>query len=264
VPKVRVNGIEIAYSESGSGFPVLFGHGLTLDSAMFDDAVARLSRTFRTIGINFRCHGESEKVDRPFTLWDVAGDVEALAKHLGIDSCLYVGLSMGGMVGMRLALTRPGLIQGMVLLDTSAGPEPQREQYEQWAEMSRSLQVDEKTARSLLSLMFSRSFYKTRPPIISTLAKQVMKNDPAAIYRATLAVVQREGILDRIGEIRIPALVVVGEEDAPTPPAMAAAIHAAIPGSELFRVPAVGHLSILESPEIVVSKIESFLIRASA
>lgn len=259
MPKLKVNGIEIRYTEKGSGPPLVFGHSLTLDGSMYDEAAARLSKSFRTVQIDFRGHGNSDKPDADYTLDDVSSDVYELIRALGLKSMAYVGLSMGGMVGMRLAIRESGLFRAMVLLDTSAEEEERRDEYEQWAEMTKDMEPNEPQAQAVLNLLTAPGFAQERPEVQSRLMERLLSNHMRGVYRASLAVVRRDSILDRLGTIGCPVLVVVGEKDIATPPKHAEVIHRAIPGSELFEVPGSGHLSILEKPDIVIPKMETFL-----
>ncbi|MBI2059793.1 MAG: alpha/beta fold hydrolase [Nitrospirae bacterium] len=259
MPKLRVNGVEIHYRERGSGSPILFGHSLTLDGSMYDEATTRLSKQFRTIQVDFRGHGESEKVDADYSLEDITVDLSTLITRLGLKSVHYVGLSMGGMVGMRLALAHPGLIRALVLLDTSAEAEEKREEFEQWAEMTKDMEPNEQQVQAVLHLMVSPEFGSKPSPILETLKSRLLSNHVRGVYRASLAVIRRTDILSQLGRIRKPALVMVGDRDIATPPRHAEAIHRAIPGSEMVQVPGSGHLSILEQPAIVLPKIEAFL-----
>ena len=130
MPHARVNGIELAYRETGRGPALILGHGLCLDGEMYLEAAERLAADWRVIRLDFRGHGESTKPRGALSLEDLADDVAALADALGLERFAYGGLSMGGMVGRRLALRHPGRLLALVLMDTAAEPEPQRELFE--------------------------------------------------------------------------------------------------------------------------------------
>lgn len=261
MPKVKINGVDIHYRDRGRGFPIVFGHSLTLDGTMFDEGADVLARKYRVIQIDFRGHGESEKPDKDFTLNDVTQDVHGLLTHLKLESVLYIGLSMGGMVGMRFALAQPQLVKGMVLLDTSAEEEPRRKEFEEWAEMTKDVEPNDQTVQAVLNLMLSPGFIAGNGRVVSRLKYRLMKNHVRGVYRASLAVIRRESILSRLDRIRVPVLIVVGSEDIATPPMHAEAIYRAIRGAEQFRVQGAGHLSILEKPNEVIPRIEAFCSR---
>jgi 3-oxoadipate enol-lactonase len=114
-------GPTIAVEDSGgAGLPVIFSHGLFMDHTMFDAQVAAFAKDFRCITWDERAHGETQWRG-PFTYWDSGSDLLAMMDALGIDRAIHVGMSQGGILGIRAALTAPERFIGLVQLATQCG-----------------------------------------------------------------------------------------------------------------------------------------------
>ena len=127
MPFAQLNGQKIHYRDSGGRGPVVvLSHGFLMDSTMFDSQVAALSDKFRVITWDERGFGYTEYDGKPFTYWDSANDCLALMTHLGVDSAVLGGMSQGGFLSLRAALTAPERVRALVLIDTASdndGPE---------------------------------------------------------------------------------------------------------------------------------------------
>lgn len=260
MPKLTVNGTQIHCEEKGTGDPVVLVHGLTFDRRMWEDQVEGLSRSHRTINVDLRGHGLSASPDLEYNLDMMTEDVYQVMRELGIGRAHFVGLSMGGMIGMRLALAHPGAMRSLVLLDTSADPEaPDRAPaYEAMASMLRE-QGPESVVDGVMAILFSPTFLQGRPDKAKRERDRLLELDRIGVSNATYAVTRRKDISDRLHEIKAPTLVMVGEVDAATPVERAQAIQAAIPGSRLEIIPSAGHMSPIEKPEEVTRLIVDFL-----
>src|SRR5215470_9518243 len=125
MPSISVNGGSVWYDERGSGpETIVFSHGLLWSGGMFDAEVAHLSPRYRCIAYDHRGQGRSPPSPGPYDMETLAEDAAALIGALDAAPCHFVGLSMGGFVGMRLALRRPALLRSLVLVDTAADAEP--------------------------------------------------------------------------------------------------------------------------------------------
>jgi pimeloyl-ACP methyl ester carboxylesterase len=258
---IAVGQHSIHVRENGSGYPVLFGHSLTFDGDMWEEQATALGDGYRCLRLDFRGHGRSSKVDEPYTLWDNARDVIAVADTLDLGTFHYVGLSMGGMTGMRLALEHPERIRRLALLDTDAAAEEPsaRRAYRRFAESSRAMPTQPAVTEMLLGLMFSDPFRQRDPETTDRYRQKIVDNDRIAMSQATLAVVDRESILERLGEIGHPTLVVVGSLDRPTPVDKAEQIAAGIPNARLVVVEDAGHMTPVETPEAITRLLSDFL-----
>lgn len=125
MPRVRVNGAELHYEDTGGGpEAVVMAHGLLLSGRMFDGVVAGLRDRYRCVTFDFRGQGASPVVPARYDLDVLTEDAAGLIRALGCGPCHFLGFSMGGFVGMRLAVRRPELVRSLVLVGTSASREP--------------------------------------------------------------------------------------------------------------------------------------------
>src|SRR3954454_5260355 len=124
MPQVEVNGQRIFYEDSGEGeTAVVFSHGYLMDHSMFDAQRDALRDRFRVIAWDERGHGQTETSDDAFTYWDSARDLLGLLDALEIEQAVLAGMSQGGFLSMRAALTAPERVKALVLLDTQTGVE---------------------------------------------------------------------------------------------------------------------------------------------
>jgi pimeloyl-ACP methyl ester carboxylesterase len=120
---VHTRGLSISFEDIGTGSPVVLGHSFLCSGKMWREQVPALASRFRVLNLDFRGHGRSSEVTQPFSLYDAVSDVVAVLDELGIEKAVWCGLSIGGMVALRAALTCPQRVERLILLDTDAGPE---------------------------------------------------------------------------------------------------------------------------------------------
>jgi 3-oxoadipate enol-lactonase len=267
MPMLDVNGTQLYYEDSGGdGEPILFSHGLLWSTELFAPQVEALRGRYRCIAYDHRGQGRSDKPPgRSVEIETVYEDAVALIARLGLAPCHFVGLSMGGFVGMRLAARRPELLRSLALLETSADPEPPENapRYRAMATVARFLGLRFVAGR-VMPIMFGKSFLTdpARAAERSAWRKRLLHNE-RSIYRAVNGVIDRKAVAQELYRIRTPTLVLVGEEDRATVPAKAEAIHARIAGSRLVRLPRGGHSSTVEEPELVNAALSAFLAEHS-
>ncbi len=261
MPMIRANGTALYYEDTGgAGPPVVFSHGLLWNSSLFAPQVAVLKERYRCIAYDHRGQGRSaDGVGRAISMEIVTADAAALIEKLGLGPVHFCGLSLGGIVGMRLGIARPDLIRSLLLLDTTADAEPHKFKYKAMTAVFRML-----------------GFRFVAPAVMRALYGRTALNDPAraeerrewlqqlvmnrtSIWRAANGVLERESIVGELGKITAPTLVMVGDEDTSTPKSLADRIVSAIPQAKLIVIPAAGHGSTLEQPAIVTAAIGAFL-----
>lgn len=262
VPIIERDGARIHYEVQGDGPTLLLGHSLFFDGRMWDDLVPGLSRRYKVINVDARCHRHSTTAG-PFTLDDLASDWIAILDQEKANRALLCGLSMGGMTAMRLALRAPDRIAAMALLDTSADPEPspQRASYLALAELQRAIRLDFLIYPIIERKMFGRTTRRTHPDIVDHGMSIIREKEPRTLYPALRAVFGRASITDRLPEIRCPTLVMTGDEDVATPPLRARRIAERIPGASLHLLPQAGHCSAMEQPAELETRLLDFFSR---
>jgi 3-oxoadipate enol-lactonase len=256
MPAIERDGAHIHYEVSGAGEPMLLGHSLLCDGRMWDEVAPALAAHYRLINVDFRGHRHST-APRPYTLEDLAGDWLAILDAEGLDRAILCGLSMGGMTAMRLALSAPDRVRGMVLIDSSADAETARNRvkYRLMAEVYKRVGLNRLLQRSVLPLMFGPRTLTERPELARRFVDRVADHRRDHLYQAIMAVTRRGNLLPRLRHIRAPALVLVGTEDRATPPKYSEQLEAGLPDSRLEHIPDAGHLSAVEQPDLIARAI---------
>ncbi len=261
MPMIRVNGTAIYYEDTGgTGAPIVFSHGLLWNTTIFAPQIAALKKHYRCIAYDHRGQGRSaDGFGRSIDMETVTEDAAALVEKLGIGPVHFCGLSMGGIVGMRLAIGRPDLIRSLILLDTTADPEPYKLKYRMLNLFARYFGLGP-AAKAVMPALYGKTTLQdpARTEECGHWRQQIAANRDS-IWRAVNGVLERHSIHEQLREIAVPTLVVVGDEDVGTPPAMAERIARAIAGAKLIVVPGAGHCSTLEQPTIVNAAIGGFL-----
>ena len=265
MPFKHINGARIWYEESGDGpEAIVFSHGLLMNGDMFSSQVAALSNRFRCIVYDHRGQARSEVTETGYDMDTLCEDAAALIKELECDPCHFVGLSMGGFVGMRLAIRHPQLLKSLVLMDTTADPEPEQNKgpYRRLAFIGRWLSF-RLVLRPLMKIMFGRSFLADAGMTAERekWRAHLLSLDPVGTARAAHGVIDREGVFDQLGAINTSTLIIVGEEDVATPPEKSERMRDGIDGARLKIIPGAGHSSSIEQPEAVTRAIEDFMLR---
>jgi len=246
--------------EGPSGAPVVtLTHPLGVTLALWDDHVVALTKRYRVLRYDVRGHGGSDIPPGPYTLEQMAGDLFDLLDAEGIEGTHFVGVSMGGLIGMTAALTRPSRIKSLVLCDTTAcygpGVRPM------WEDRIRVAESEGMTAALVdrtMAIWFTEAFRTKRPEVVERIAAMLRKSDPRG-YAAAIRAIGFVDLSERIGAIRCPALVVVGEQDPGTPPAMARVIHERIAGAELLILPGAMHCAVVEDADRFLPALLDFL-----
>jgi len=263
MPTLDVNGTRLYYEDTGGpGEPIVFSHGLLFSVRMFDAQVAALRGRYRCIAYDHRGQGSSdlpavESIDMD-TLYQ---DAVTFIERLGVAPCHFVGLSMGGFVGMRIAARRPELLRSLVLLATSGDAEAAltASRYKLLNFIARWIGL-RPVASKVMQIMFGRTYLEdpSRASLRNEWRQQLVSNS-REIWRAVNGVIHRQGVHEELPRIAAPTLIVVGEEDVATVPAKAERLHAVIRSSRLVRVPRAGHTSTVEEPEQVNAALTAFL-----
>ena len=262
MPYLSLPSLNLYYEEVGSGTETLvFSHGLLWSHRMFEAQVAELSKTYRVIAYDHRGQGKSE-VKGPYDMDTVAEDAAALIRNLVGGPVHFIGLSMGGFVGMRLAARHPELIKSLVLLETSANAEPLENlpQYKLLNGIVRWIGIIPPIANKVMKIMFAHSWLQNSAngDTIRRWKKELSSNKKS-ITGPVEGVIYRKGVEEELGHINCPTLVIVGDEDVATTPEKAAFIQKGIKGSKLEFISGAGHSSCIEKPEEVNRLLKEWL-----
>jgi 3-oxoadipate enol-lactonase len=256
--KVKANGIQINYAIEGSGPWVVMSHSLACAIPMWNEQAEALKGKYKVLRFDTRGHGATDAPAGAYTLDLLAADLHGLLGALGVTSPHFVGLSMGGMIGMTYALQHPGVFKSLVLCDTSSRMPPEAKPV--WEERIKT--ATEKGMEPLvdptLKRWFTEPYFAKRNSVIERVAG-LIRTTPTQGYAGCCQAIPKIDLTDRLGSIKCPVQVIVGEKDVGTPVAMSEAIHQAIPGSELVIIPDASHLSNLEQPAAFNAALLRFL-----
>ena len=257
MPFASVNGQLIYFEDTGgSGAPVVLAHGILMDHEMFASQGAALAPEFRVITWDERGFGLTEFDGKPFTYWDSASDCLALLDHLSIDRAVVGGMSQGGFISLRAALTAPERVRALVLLNTAAdvdtpeGLAANQGMVDMWLKAG---PVDQ-LAEGIATIIINDPVENARWIAKWRLRPKELFAEPGRCLTS------RDDISSRLGEIRCPAIVIHGEEDKGLTIDRGEAMAAALPGcTGAVRIPGASHAANLTHPDLVNPPLLEFL-----
>lgn len=228
--------------------PLVLSNSLGADLRMWDPQADALAERFRLVRYDTRGHGGSPVPDGPYSIEHVGHDALALLDHLGIERAHWVGLSLGGMTGMWLAVNAPERLDRLVLLCTSARLGPA----ETWRERAETVRAQgtEAVAEAGVGRWLTERFRDEHPDTAAWL-RDMIAATPDAGYAACCAVIEHMDLTPALPGITTPTLVIAGAQDPATPPEHAERIAAAVPGARLEVLDPAAHLANVEQPEAV-------------
>lgn len=237
---------------------VVLSHALGCDLTMWDALANQLAADCRVIAYDHRGHGSSASPDGAYTMAELADDAAALLRELDSGPVVWVGLSMGGMVGQELALRHPTLVRALVLANTTSGyPEAAREAWRQRIGTVQSQGV-EAIADAVMGRYFHDEFRASHAATVARFRRRVVSTD-AVGYAGCCNAVGTVDTTARLGAIAVPTLVIAGELDQGTPVAMARTLAEGIPGARLEVLGQASHLSYAEQPAAFSKAVTAFV-----
>lgn len=252
MPKVRVNGIELCYEVHGQGYPVVFLHGYSSTLNLWQPQVPVLSREYRFVIYDARGHGQSESPPSAdqYSADIVVEDLYQLLGILEIEKAVVGGLSMGGYQSLRFYLYHPQMVTALILMDSGPGYRNPTHR-DEW-----NRQQEERA-----NLLETRGIEALAGDAAGTIRRDIMLNqNPIGLaHMARKVVAQHDSwVIENLGEIRVPTLVLVGENDVAF---LAAAQYMAraIPGAQHVVIPEAGHASNLDNTEAFNRAVLDFL-----
>jgi len=265
MPTTRVGSQTIYYDEYGAGHPLLLIHGLGSTRLGWWKQIEPLSCTYRVIAMDCRDSGESAPGNAPYTIEDMADDAAGVIQNLNLGAAFVTAISMGGFIALHLAVRHPARVKKLILVSTSAGgathvnPAP-----EIAATLIRDPQVDIETrTRHTFSLISGPGYMQAHPADLDRIVEHAQAKPMSleAYQRQLGAVISHTagGVRERLGEIRVPTLVIHGDVDPLVPCANGQALAAGIPNAKLSTYAGVGHLPTIEATERFNREVREFL-----
>jgi len=258
--RIKANHIQINYELSGKkGAPVVvLSHSLACGLLIWNPQMDALNPHFQVLRYDLRGHGDSEVPPGPYTLELLAEDVIGLLDALNIDRMHFLGMSIGGMIGQSLALNHANRLRSLVLCDTaSIIPQEAQPIWQERIEKTRAKGM-ESQVNETMERWFTPAFLKQNPPMVGLIRKQILAT-PVAGYLGCAEAIRRLNYLNRLAQIKLPTLIMVGEDDPGTPVSASQAMHERIPNSKLVILPSARHLSNVEQAEAFNAALLAFL-----
>lgn len=262
---VEVAGRRLAYDEVGPARPkgtIILLTGLGSKRQGWRNQLPVFGNEYRTLALDFRDVGDSQRVDQPYTLADLADDVAGVARALQISRAHVIGISLGGYVAQNVALRHPDQVGKLVLVSTSAGgathvmPE---------ASILAVLTMQDVTgadarARFAYSRIMSPAFLGTHPDALDQIA-EIAQHNPFTpeTYQRQLAAALAQDVAAQVGNIVAPTLVIHGDADPLIPPQNGEYLARSIPGARHIVYHGIGHVPILECEEAFNRDVLAFL-----
>ncbi len=259
----QINGIRLHYIDVGvdSGKPpIVLIHGFPFSSEMWKPQIDFLKTKHHVIAYDVRGHGNSEDGDGQYTIEFFVDDLIALLDRLKIGKAILCGLSMGGYIALRAIERNPDRVAALVLCDT--GPQADSNEVKiRRAANIKSVKMNgvKAFADSFVKAVFAPSSLKSKPFEVEAIRKIIEANSEVGICGTLLALACRTDTTDSLDLIRVPTLIMVGEEDRVTPQKLSELMDSKIPGSYFHVLKGAAHLSNLENPEDFNRHLEEFL-----
>ena len=237
---------------------VVLSHALGLDLSMWDQLANDLAQDCRVICHDHRGHGLSDAPAGPYTMAGLADDAARLLRELDAGPVLWIGLSMGGMVGQELALRHPAAVAALVIANSTSGyPDAARAMWQERIDTVNQGGI-EAIADAVMGRYFSNAFRAAQPAAVARYRRRLASTG-ATGYTACCAAVSAVDTTSRLPDITVPALVIAGALDTGTPLAMSAEMARQIPGARLQVIDHASHLSAIEQPAQFAAIVRDFM-----
>lgn len=248
--------VKIHYRIDGDpdGAPLVFGNSLGTDMRLWDPILPLLPKGLRIIRFDKRGHGLSSQPDGPYSMGALVRDTERLLDHLEVKDCMFVGLSIGGMIAQGLAVKRMDQIRALVLSNTAAKIGTPKI----WQERMDAARAGgiEALADATMERWFSKSF---RADADLELWRNMMVRQPLEGYLGCCAAISGTDFYTPTSGLRLPTLGIAGSEDGSTPPDLVREMVDLIPGSRFALIRKAGHLPCVERPAEYAELLNNFL-----
>src|SRR6185369_10518802 len=263
--RIKINNIELAYTDTGVGRPVVLVHGYPFNRSLWTEQNPALSNSNRIIAPDLRGFGDSDASQDTSTMNLLAADVAALMDQLEIPRATICGLSMGGYVALAFCKQFPSRVRALVLADTRAQADTEE------AKQTRAQQAEKALsegmagiADAMLPKLLTPETVSKRPEVVKRVRDMMLKTKPEGAASALLGMAEREDQTPLLSQIASPTLILVGSDDAITPVADSEKMQNAIAGSRLVVIENAGHVSNLERTDEFNQNLIDFLRNAGA
>ena len=263
MPQIIINNVNLNYRDIGNGDEVLvFSHGFLFSNEMFNHQIDYLKSKFRIIAYDHRGQGESEITETGYSLENLVEDAKQLIESLQLGKVHFIGLSMGGFVGIRLACWYPEIVKTLTILESSADKEStlSKLKYKVLATVVKLFGF-KIVSNSIMKILYGKTFLKdqSRKEERDQWKHFLLNRDVTGTLKTLSGFNARNDFSEQLHNIKCPTMVLIGEEDVATPLKYSDKMNNLIPNSKLVKIPEAGHSSPIENPEFVSKAIEEFI-----
>jgi pimeloyl-ACP methyl ester carboxylesterase len=242
-------------TDLGEGTPILWVHGFPLAASIYEHQLA--IRRVRHVMPDLPGFGQSRPQGDEVSIDDYARMCIDLLDHRGIDRAVFAGLSMGGYICFAMARLAPQRMRGLILIDTRETADTEEARKGRYDSIEK---VKKEGVRPIVESMLPKMLTPQAPPEMRERIREIMSSSsPDGVIAALRAMATRPDSTQQLREIRVPTLVIVGEQDTITPPADAERMAAAIAGARLVKIEGAAHLSNYEKAAEVNRAVTSFV-----
>jgi 3-oxoadipate enol-lactonase len=254
--EVAIGGRQLSYQAVGGGPPLVLAHAFPFDGRMWRQTAAALAGRARVITPDLRGFGHSELGPDAFSIADLADDLAALLDALNLPAAAVGGLSMGGYVALAFAQRHRNRLRSLILADTKAAADTPEGRNGRAAAIAL---VEAQGVAAMLDRQIPHLLSASASESLRAEVRSLGAQPARTVVAAIRALRDRPDRTAELPSITVPTLVVVGTEDALSPPAHAVAMAAAIPHARVAQIPGAGHLANLQNPDAFAAALMEFL-----
>jgi 3-oxoadipate enol-lactonase len=251
-----LDGLKTHYRDDGNphGPAVVFANSLGTDLRLWDKVVETLPTSLRLIRYDMRGHGLTDALDPPYSMGALISDAEALLDHLGVRNCVFVGLSIGGMIAQGLAVKRMDLVRAMVLSNTAA----KIGTVQTWQTRINAVAEDglDSISHQVMEMWFGKKFRQS-PELNAWRA--MLERQPLKGYIGCCAAIAGTDFYTTTANLTLPTLAIAGSEDGSTPPDLVRETADLVKGSKFHLIKGAGHLPCVDKSDEYAATLATFL-----
>ena len=257
MPKISANQIEQYYEIQGNGPPLVFIHGLGSSTRDWEHQVTEFSKRFKVITFDLRGHGQSDKPSGPYSLPMFAADTAGLLRALDVETAHIVGLSLGGAVAFQLAVDYPSLVKTLTIVNSAPTMGGNTADVKQ--EIRRRVEIVQQQGMRAMGHDLSKNLFpkESQAAVRETFVERWAENGTKP-YIASLLSMSGWSVVDKLGSIRCPALIIAADKDY-SPVAVKEAYVKLMPDAHLVVIPDAHHATPIEEPERFDAVLAPFL-----
>ena len=259
---IKINNLSVFTTGEKKNIPFVLVHGFPFDHSMWDEQVKELSKQYYCVTYDIRGMGESSAGDGQFTMESLVDDLEIIVDELELEKPVLCGLSMGGYISLRAVERMEAKFSTLILCDTKSDSDNSEGKLKRAAGIKMINEKGvEKFVRQFVPNCFSENFMATHKEEYNNVINRSQRNSPTGVKGCLLAMAGRTDTTPFLQKISIPTLIICGEKDKLTPPAVMKLMADDIINSEFIIVSGAGHMIPIESPYIFNQTIKDFLMR---